>query len=138
VIGWHFDRFPAFYVRDSGRLLTTVMHTAGEIAAAFTAAGRLGHPGGLLVANPIPAASELEPESLFEAVATVESEARRRGLSGGAVTPFVLNRLAELTGGATVEANVALAVSNAAVAAAIAVALAAAGNPGTVGSVSPA
>ena len=124
VLGWRTDRFPAFYVRDGGRELTSVVHDGHEVAAALRAAGALGHPGGVLVANPIPASAELDTAQVTEAVNTAEAAARRDGVSGGDVTPAVLTALAEVTGGAAVQANIALAVSNAAVAAEIAVALA--------------
>ena len=124
VLGWRTDRFPAFYVRDGGLELTTVVDDGQEAAAAFRAAGALGHPGGMLVANPIPADAELDAAQVAEAAASAEAAARRDGVSGGDVTPAVLNALAAATGGAAVQANIALAASNAAVAAEIAVALA--------------
>ena len=123
VLGWRTDRFPAFYVRDGGRELTTVIDSGQEAAAAFRAAGVLGHPGGMLVANPVPASAELDAADIDEAVEVAEAAARRDGVSGGDVTPAVLTALVAATGGAAVQANIALAESNAAVAAEIAVAL---------------
>ena len=125
VLGWRTGRFPAFYVRDGGRELSTTVRDGHEVAAAFRAAGALGHPGGMLVANPIPAAAELDAARVEEAVQGAEAAVRREALSGGAVTPAVLAAVAELTDGAAVEANVALAESNAVVASEIAAALAA-------------
>ena len=124
VLGWRTDRFPAFYVRDGGRELTSTVHDGHEVAAAFRAAGALGHPGGVLVANPIPASAELDSAQVSKAVEVAEAAAHRDGVSGGDVTPAVLTALVEATGGAAVQANIALAESNAAVAAEIAVALA--------------
>ena len=124
VVGWRTDRFPAFYVRDGGRELNTVVDDGGQVATAFRAAGVLGHAGGLLVANPIPASAELDAARVAEAVETAETAARRDGVSGGDITPAVLTALASSIGEAVVPANVALAESNAAVAAEIAVALA--------------
>ena len=124
VLGWRTDRLAAFYVRDCGLELTTVVDDGGEVAAAFRAAAVLGHPGGMLVANPIPADAELDATDVAEAVADAEAQARRNGVSGGDVTPAVLTALVGATGGAAVQANVALAESNAAVAAEIAAALA--------------
>ena len=124
VLGWCTDRFPAFYVRDGGRELTSVVRDGRGVAAAFRAAAALGHPGGILVANPIPASAELDMAQVSEAVAAAEAAAHRDGVSGGDVTPAVLNALAEVTGGAVVQANIALAESNAAVAAEVALALA--------------
>ena len=124
VLGWRTDRFPAFYLRDGGRELSSTVSDGPQVAAAFRAAASLGHPGGILVANPIPADAELDPEAVAAAVAGAEAAARRDGVSGGHVTPAVLAAVAELTGGAAVAANIALAESNAAVAAEIAAALA--------------
>lgn len=124
VLGWRTDRFPAFYVRDCGLELTSVVDDGQEAAAAFRAAAVLGHPGGMLVANPIPADAELDAAQVEAAIETAEAAARRDGVSGGDVTPAVLTALVAATGGAAVAANVALAESNAAVAAEIAAALA--------------
>ena len=123
VLGWRTDRFPAFYVRDGGPELSSTVHDGHQVAVALRATAALGHPGGILVANPIPPEAELDPQAIAEAVAGLESAARRGGVSGGEVTPAVLAALAESTGGAIVPANIALAESNAAVAAEIAAAL---------------
>ncbi len=125
VLGWRTDRFPAFYVRDGGPELISIVHDGQEVAAAFRAAGALGHPGGILVANPIPPEAELDRDVVAESVVAAVAAARRGGVSGGDVTPAVLTALTEATGGAFVPANIALAESNAAVAAEIAAALAA-------------
>ena len=130
VLGWRTDRFPAFYVRDGGPELTSIMHDGHQVAAAVRASQALGHPGGILVANPIPPDAELDAAAVAEAVADAEATARRDGVSGGDITPVVLAALAEATGGAVVPANVALAESNAMVAAEIASALAQYGADG--------
>ena len=124
VLGWRTDRFPAFYRRDGGPELSSVVSDGHQVAVALRAAAALGHPGGILVANPIPAEAELDRAVVAEAVADAEAAARRDGVSGGEVTPAVLAGLAEATGGAVVPANIALAESNATVAAEIAAALA--------------
>ena len=124
VLGWRTDRFPSFYVRDGGPQLSSIVGRGCEVAAAARAAAALGHPGGILVANPIPPEAELDRAVVAEAVAGAEAAARRDGVSGGDVTPAVLTALSEATGGAVVAANIALAESNAAVAAEIAAALA--------------
>ena len=133
VLGWRTDRFPAFYVRDGGPELSSIVSDGHQVAAAFRAAAALGHPSGILVANPIPSEAELNREVVAAAVADAEAEARRDGVSGGDVTPAVLTALGEATGGAVVPANVALAESNAAVAAEIAAALAKRPAPGQEG-----
>ena len=124
VLGWRTDRFPAFYLRDGGPELSSIVRGGCEVAAALRAAAALGHPGGILVANPIPPEAELDRAVVAEAVADAEAAARRDGVSGGDVTPAVLTALAAATGGAVVPANIALAESNAAVAAEVAAALA--------------
>ncbi|MDE0493932.1 MAG: pseudouridine-5'-phosphate glycosidase [Acidimicrobiaceae bacterium] len=123
VLGWRTDRFPAFYVRDGGPELSSIVSDGHHVAAALRSAAALGHPGGILVANPIPPEAELDRDVVAAAVADADAAARRDGLSGADVTPAVLTALTEVTGGAVVPANIALAESNATVAAEIAVAL---------------
>ena len=124
VVGWRTDRFPAFYTRDSGFGVPTRVETAGEVAAMLRAAAALGHPGGVLVANPIPVDDELDPVRVDDALASGLSEVARRGLRGPEVTPVVLGAIAAATDGDAVPANLALAENNASVATEIAVAIA--------------
>jgi pseudouridine-5'-phosphate glycosidase len=86
----------------------------------FRDMGEIGHPGGILVANPIPVGDELDSMRIDEALATGLAEVERRGLRGPEVTPVVLGAIAAATGGESVGANLALARSNAVVAAQIA------------------
>ncbi|MYA13309.1 MAG: pseudouridine-5'-phosphate glycosidase [Acidimicrobiaceae bacterium] len=123
VLGWRTDRFPAFYVRDGGPELSSIVTDGHHVAAALRSAAALGHPSGILVANPIPPEAELDRDVVAAAVADADAAARRDGVSGADVTPAVLTALTEVTGGAVVPANIALAESNATVAAEIAVAL---------------
>jgi len=123
VVGWRTDRFPAFYVRDSGLPVPHCVDTADEVAAMLRGGSAVGHPGGVLVANPIPEADELDPALVGRALAIGLEEVSRRGLSGPAVTPVVLGAIAAATDGLSVPANLALAESNASVAAEIALAL---------------
>ncbi len=125
VVGWHTDRFPAFYVRDSGLPVPHCADSADEVARMLRGAAAVGHPGGVLVANPIPEGDELDPSLVDNALAAGLDEVARRGLSGPAVTPVVLGAIAAATDGLSVPANLALAESNASVAAGIALALAA-------------
>lgn len=124
VVGWGTDRFPAFYVRDSGLAVGCRVDDAAEAAAAFRAGQAAGHPTGVLVANPVPASAELDPDTVEEAVDQALAAVDRQTLAGPDVTPAVLDAIAAATGGASVAANLALVESNAATAAAIAVALA--------------
>jgi pseudouridylate synthase len=125
VVGWKTDRFPAFYVRDSGFAVPATVTSGSEIARMLEVARELGHPGGVLVANPIPEGDELDPERIGRALEAGLAEVEARGLRGPAVTPVVLAAIADATDGESVPANLALAESNARVATEIAVAVAA-------------
>ncbi len=124
VVGWKTDRFPAFYTRDSGLSLNCRADEASTVARMFRGALELGHPGGILVANPIPAEAELDTALMDEALDAALDEVSRLGLTGPAVTPVVLGAIAAATDGLSVPANLALAENNAVVATEIAVALA--------------
>jgi len=124
VIGFRTDELPAFYTPRSGVRLDHVTQDARELAAiARRHWDELGG-GGMLVCNPVPPEAALGPE-IDTAIAGALAEASARGISGKRLTPYLLARLAEATGGASVRANRALAVHNAEVAAELAVALAA-------------
>ncbi|MDH3426094.1 MAG: pseudouridine-5'-phosphate glycosidase [Acidimicrobiia bacterium] len=121
VLGYRTQEFPAFYSPTSGLTLRNRADSPAEAANSISAHWRLGGTTGVLVANPIPAEEGLPNEEVERYIAEAESE--MDGLSGPEVTPFLLARLAELSSGATVTANVALLRSNAVLAAEIAVAL---------------
>ncbi len=124
------DEFPAFWSRSSGLRAPLRMDGAAEIAAAHRMRGRLGLPGGQLVANPIPAEAEIPAAELGPLIDRAVAEAAERGIAAKAVTPFLLARIAELTAGRSVTANIALVLANARLAAAIARELAMpGGNP---------
>lgn len=124
VVGWQTDRFPAFYVRDSGLDVPTVVNSGDEVAAILRASAALGHPGGVLVANPIPVGAELDPEPIDRALDSALAVVEQQRLRGPAVTPVLLGAIAAATDGVSVEANLALVQDNARVAAEIATALA--------------
>jgi pseudouridine-5'-phosphate glycosidase len=98
--------------------------SADEASAVVRAARALGYGGGLLVVTPVPEGDEVPFEELSPIIDAALADAAKAGISGGAVTPFVIGRIAAATGGRTVAANLALVEHNAAVAAAIAGALA--------------
>ena len=123
VLGWRHDWFPAFYTRSSGHPVPHRVETAGEVAAVL--ANRSRTSTGVLLTVPIPEADELDPAELDAVLDAALADADRAGISGAAVTPFVLGRIAEATSGRSVPANLALAEHNAAVAAEVAVAVAA-------------
>jgi pseudouridine-5'-phosphate glycosidase len=116
--------FPAFWSRESGLPAPLRMDTAEAIAAAHAMRAALGLPGGQLVANPIPREAEIAADELAPLIAQAQGEATARGITGKSVTPYLLQRLFELTDGRTLAANIALVVNNARLAARIAQALA--------------
>ena len=123
VLGYRTDEFPAFTVRSSGLALPTRVETVDDVAAIVVAARAIGIDGGLVLAVPIPEAAALAPHEVEQATSDALREASELGLSGAAVTPFILDRLAGATGGRTIAPNLALAEHNASVAAQLAVAL---------------
>jgi pseudouridine-5'-phosphate glycosidase len=118
------DGFPAFWSRESGLPAPLRMDDPAEIAAAHAMRGALGLPGGQLVANPIPEADEIAAGTLAPLIAGAQQEAEAAGIAGKAVTPFLLQRLFELTEGRSLTANIALVLNNARLGARIAQALA--------------
>ena len=123
VVGYGTDDFPAFYSRTSGLPVDVRCDTPQEVSDLWLAKQALGLPGGLLVAVPIPAEAEIPAAEIEPAIAQAVAEAAERGLRSAEVTPFLLSRIAELTGARSLEANLALLKNNAAVAAQIAVAV---------------
>lgn len=114
------DEFPAFWSRSSGLRAPLRIDSPAEIAAAHLQRGRLGLPGGQLIANPIPATAEIPREIISPFIEQALAEADQRRIAAKAVTPFLLQRLFELTNGRSLEANVALVLNNARLAAQIA------------------
>ena len=119
VFGWRTDRFPAFHRRDSGLPVDARFDDADALAAAVATHFALGLSG-VVVANPIPEAHELPAETLERAL---EEALAAGGVRGRDVTPVLLERLREQTGGRSVAANVALLEHDAKVGAQLAVAL---------------
>lgn len=122
VLGYGTDSFPAFYARDSGLPLSARIDTPAEAAAVMARHRALGLPGGVVIANPPPAEAAIAPQALEDWTEQALAAARAEAVTGKAVTPFLLARLAALSGGATVAANLALLEANARLAGAIAVA----------------
>lgn len=124
VIAFGQDDFPAFWSRQSGLRAPLRMDTAAEIAAAQLMRTALGIPGGQLVANPIPLHAEIRRETIMPVVEQALSDAQSNGVAAKAVTPFLLQRIFELTKGASLVANVELVLNNARLGAAIAIEIA--------------
>jgi pseudouridine-5'-phosphate glycosidase len=120
VIAYGQDAFPAFWSRDSGLKSPLRMDSARDIAAAHILRGQLGLPGGQLVANPIPAGDEIPRDEITPHIEAALAEATARGIAAKAVTPFLLQRIFELTSGRSLHANIALVLNNARLASAIA------------------
>jgi pseudouridine-5'-phosphate glycosidase len=121
VLGWRHPDFPAFYVRSSGLPVPHVVDTADEVARVLRARSR--PQTGVLLTVPIPAADELDPERHDAALTAALEAAAAAGITGAAVTPYVLERVGRETDGGSVPANLALAENNARVAAEVAAAL---------------
>jgi len=125
VLGYGCDRLPAFYCRDSDHGVDARVDSPTEAAQLLFAQWLLGYPGGLVIANPAPEAHALPRAAVDGAIAQALAEAAAQGITGKATTPFLLQRVNELTGGQSLAANIALVRHNARVAAQIAVAFAA-------------
>ena len=125
VIGHGTDCLPAFFTRESDFNVDVRLDSAAEIAAVMRAQWALGLGGGLVVANPISPEFAMPRHHIDDAIEGALAEAAARGISGKAATPFLLQRVNELTGGQSLAANIALIKGNARLAAAVAVAFAA-------------
>jgi pseudouridine-5'-phosphate glycosidase len=124
VIGYGTSELPAFFVRTSGLTVPYRADSPDEVAAIAAMQWRIGHAGGLLVACPVAEEHALAPDVAERAIEAALYEAREQRVHGAALTPFLLARVAELTGGESVGANQALLLNNASIAAGIARSLA--------------
>jgi pseudouridine-5'-phosphate glycosidase len=124
VLGFGTDDFPAFWARESGHKVDHRFDDPADIAKVVAIQADLGM-GGVLVANPIPEADALDPAAIGARIEQALKDAEAAGVSRKAVTPYLLQRIFELTEGKSLKANVALVENNARVAARFAVALAA-------------
>ena len=125
VLGYGTDRFPGFYLTDSGFPVPARVETPEEVAAVMAAQARLGlGDRAVIVANPLPEGEQVDPELHDRVLAEALAAAEEQGIRGGATTPFLLDRFHRETGGVTLEANVALVRRNALLAARIAAAAA--------------
>ncbi|PKV85141.1 pseudouridine-5'-phosphate glycosidase [Streptomyces sp. TLI_146] len=123
VVGYGTDRFPGFYLADSGEPVDWTVHTPEEAAEVLRSHDAIGPDSALIVANPVPEAEQLDPELHDRVLAEALAACREQGVTGQAVTPFLLDHLVRHTGGASLEANVAAVRGNVRLAAAIAAAL---------------
>ena len=125
VIAYGQDVLPAFWSATSALPAPLRMDSAAEIARAHLMRAALGVPGGQLIANPVPETDQIAEAEMAPIIAQALAEAQARDIAGKAVTPFLLGRIFELTGGRSLATNIALVRSNACLAAAIALEIAA-------------
>ncbi|MFA9557482.1 pseudouridine-5'-phosphate glycosidase [Evansella sp. AB-rgal1] len=123
VIGYNTDEFPAFYTRKSGFGVDVNGQTPGAIAEMLQTKWELGLSGGAVIGNPVPQEFDMEEMGIKEIIESALEEAKVQGISGKETTPFLLNRVKELSEGKTLETNIALVENNALVGAQIAVSL---------------
>lgn len=120
VVGFQTEEFPAFYARSSGLPVSVTAGDAREAAAIARAHWEMGNRSAVLVVVPPPVESALPEEDMERAVDDALAEAEKKGVRGQAVTPFLLEKVAQLTGEASLKANLALLLQNGRVAAEIA------------------
>lgn len=123
VVGYGVDEFPAFYSRESGLDASVRLDSPQEIVDFAKAHWAAGLQSAVLVANPIPMTAAIPRSEMEPFITLANQEAHEQGIHGKEVTPFLLQRLAELTEGKSMGANLALLLNNARLAAKIAVAL---------------
>lgn len=123
VLGYQTDEFPAFYTRTSGITLNYRVETPEEIAAIVHTKWALGLHGGVVIANPVPPEASMDPAEMQRAIDAALQESETQGITGKDVTPFLLGKLKNLTGGKSLAANIALIKNNALLGAQVAVAL---------------
>lgn len=124
VLGYGTHELPAFYSRHSGLKLQHRLDTPEAAARVLLAKWQAGLEGGVVIANPIAAEYEIPHARVNSCIQQALAEAQQQGVAGAAVTPFLLARVSELTGGASLAANIQLVLANARLAAQIAVQLA--------------
>lgn len=123
VVGYRTTDLPAFYSRKSGFDVDYRLDTPGQIADALSTKWTVGLKGGVVIANPIPREFALEPAFINSAVEQAIEAADRQDITGKQLTPYLLQRVEQLTGGDSLEANIQLMLNNARLGAEIATAL---------------
>ena len=131
VVGYRTAQLPAFFTQDSGFSVDYRLDDASEIARLLQIKWAMGLGGGVVIANPIPAAHAMPRAVIDAAIEQALSDAQTQGISGKQTTPFLLERVNALTGGNSLAANIELVLNNARLASAVAVALAGLDTPST-------
>ena len=124
VVGYRTTQLPAFFTQDSGFAVDYRLDAASDIARLLQIKWAMGLGGGVVIANPIPAAHAMPRAVIDAAIAQALSDAQAQGISGKQTTPFLLERVNALTGGNSLAANIELVLNNARLASSVAVALA--------------
>ena len=117
VLGYGTEELPAFYTRHSGFKVDYRVDSPEELAKIFRTSLELGLGGGMLVTNPIPEEYSMDPAVINAAIDRAVAEAEEKGVHGKEITPFLLARVKDLTGGDSLESNIRLVFNNAALAA---------------------
>jgi pseudouridine-5'-phosphate glycosidase len=125
IYGYRCDEFPAFWRRSSGLKLDRRFDELKPLAAAIREHWALGTGTGVVVANPVPEADELDERTYDRALERALARVQKQGIRGRGVTPAILEAIQEATGGRATASNIALLEHNATVAGGLAVALAA-------------
>jgi pseudouridine-5'-phosphate glycosidase len=112
VVGYRTDRFPGFWLTDSGCPLDLRVDSPQEVAAVMAAADTLGQRSAVLVANPLPPDKQLDPQLHDRALASSLAEAEAAGVTGKDVSPFLLDAMRKATEGRSLEVNIDIAVNN--------------------------
>lgn len=123
VVGYQTSEFPAFYTPTSGLMLQDCANNSYEVAALLAAHWGFGMRSGVLVTAPIPASAALDPAKIEADIQQALADADAQHVVGKDITPFLLSRLVEISGGESLQANLALLRNNASVATQIAVEL---------------
>ena len=123
VAGFQTDEFPAFYSRESGLRVGLRLDSLDDLAAFAQEHWRMGQKSAVLVANPIPESDAIGRDQIEPVIERAIREAQEQGVQGQAVTPFLLQRINELTEGKALRANLALLLNNARLAGKLASAL---------------
>jgi pseudouridylate synthase len=124
VVGFGTDEFPSFYSRSSGHRAPLRADSVEELARMMRAKWSLGLEGAIAIANPVPVEDEIPADEIAGLVERALAECAVQGVGGKDITPFLLGRLVELSGGRSLDANIALVRNNARLGAALAVAYA--------------
>ncbi|MFW5786673.1 MAG: pseudouridine-5'-phosphate glycosidase [Halanaerobiales bacterium] len=120
VLGYKTEEFPAFYSRSSGFKVDYRVNDPREAARIIKTKRTINLGGGILIANPIPEKDEIKYEVINSVINQAQKEAEKEGITGKELTPFLLDKIKELTGGTSLKANISLVKNNAMVGARVA------------------